>query len=205
MLREAVSLQPDGVHANRKLGALLSRNDRAEKAEPLLRKAYKLAPEDVGATLGLAECLLELGAEHLSDAERLFRSIIDKYPNHPISGQAKAGLTRLAHKNLRDNVPGGLRMDAVMYMSTALRRFSEMEKSRVGQITMEFARMGESGLKINNPDFRYQLDTLEGDFSGLELLCMMHVGLQQFQPGADSGSGLEKEYEAAVEMFGGSS
>ena len=201
MLRESVSLQPDDVHANRNLGALLSRNDRAEKAEPLLRTAYKLAPEDVGATLGLAECLLELGSE----AERLFRSIIDKYPNHPISGQAKAGLTRLAHKNLRDNVPGGLRMDAVMYMSTALRRFSEMEKSTVGQITMEIARMGESGLKINNPDFRYQLDTLEGDFSGLELLCMMHVGLQQFQPGADSGSGLEKEYEAAVEMFGGSS
>lgn len=91
-----------------------------------------------------------------------------------------------------------------MYMSTSLRRFSEMEKSKVGQITMEIARKGESGLKINDPDYRYQLESLDGDFSGLELLCMMHVGLQQFQPGADSGSGLEKEYEAAVEMFGAS-
>lgn len=63
-----VSLQPDDVHANRNLGALLSRNDRAEEAEPLLRKAHKLAPEDVGSTLGLAECLLELGPEHLSEA-----------------------------------------------------------------------------------------------------------------------------------------
>ena len=205
VLHGAVSLQPDDVHASRNLGALLARNNRAEEAEPLLRRAHKLAPDDVGATLGLAECLLELGPEHLSEAESLFRSIIEKYPNHPISEQAKAGLTRLAHKNLRSNVPGGLRMDAVMYMSNALRRFSEMEKSRVGQITMEIARKGESGLKINDPGYRYELESLDGDFSGLELLCLMHVGLQQFQPGADSGSGLEKEYAAAVEMFSGTS
>ena len=201
-LREAVSRNSEDVHANRNLGALLARNGRAEEALPLLKKARTLAPEDDGSTLGLAECLLKLGPEHFAEAEALFRSIVDKYPNHPISDQAKAGLTRLAQQNLHNKVPGGLRMDAVMYMANALRRFSEMDVPKIGQITMEVARKGETGLKINDPDFRYQLESMDGDFSGLELLCMMHVGLQKLQPGAESGSGLDKEYEAAVEMFG---
>lgn len=202
VLRDAASGQPEDLHANRNLGALLARTGRADEALPLLQKAHKLAPEDVGATLGLAECLLELGPDYFSEAETLFRSIINKHPNHPVSEQAKAGLTRLAHLNLRNQVPGGVRMDAVMYMANALRRFSEMDVPKIGQITMEIARKGETGLKINEPNFRYQLESLDGDFSGLELLCMMHVGLQKLQPGADSGSGLEKEYEAAVDMFG---
>lgn len=67
---------------------------------------------------------------------------------------------------------------------------------------LEIARLGESGLKINEPDVRYSLDNLDGDFSGLELLCMMHVGFQQLQPGGDCGSGLDQEYELALEMSG---
>ena len=31
----------------------------------------------------------------------------------------------------------------------------------------------------------------------------MHVGFQQLQPGGDCGSGLDQEYEMALEMFGG--
>jgi len=46
------------------------------------------------------------------------------------------------------------------------------------------------------------LDHLDGDFSGLQLLCYMHVGLKQFDPRANTGSGLDREYEMAKRMVG---
>ena len=183
VFREVLAREPAHPHANRNLGALLARSNRAEEALPLFRKALKSLPDDMGTTLGLADCLVELGGDGLSEAEKLYRSLLEKYPGHPITEQAKAGLTRVAHENLRANVPGGARMDAVMYMHSAMRRFADMERQAVGHVVIEIARLGESGLKINEPEVRYSLDSLEGDFSGLELLCLMHVGFQQLQPG----------------------
>ena len=43
---------------------------------------------------------------------------------------------------------------------------------------------------------------MEGDFSGLHLLCLMHVGFRMFDPEADAGTGLDREYEMAVAMQG---
>ena len=200
--REVLEREPSNPHANRNLGALLSRSGRAEEALPLFRQAVKSLPEDLGANLGLADCLVEIGGENLSEAEALYRSLLDKYANHPVAEQIKAGLTRVAHGNLRARVPSGVRMDAVMYMNSAMRRFAEMDRQAIGRIVLEIARLGESGLKINEPEVRYTLDSLDGDFSGLELLCLMHVGFQQLQPGGDCGSGLDQEYELALEMFG---
>ena len=78
-----------------------------------------------------------------------------------------------------------------------------MPKERIGKITMEIANLGRGGLKINEPEARYHLENMEGDFSGLHLLCLMHVGFQMFDPEADAGTGLDREYEAAVSMRGG--
>ncbi|MGB8143908.1 MAG: hypothetical protein WCF05_01820 [Chromatiaceae bacterium] len=43
----------------------------------------------------------------------------------------------------------------------------------------------------------------EGDFSGLHLLCLMHAGIRLLDPQADTGTGLDKEYDLAVGMRGG--
>jgi len=66
----------------------------------------------------------------------------------------------------------------------------------------EIARLGETGLEINNPLKRYSLTNLDGDFSGLQLLCYMHVGMALFDPKVDCGSGLQREYEIARGMTG---
>ena len=63
--------------------------------------AVKTLLEDPGANLGLADCLVEIGGEHLSRAEALYRTLLGKYANHPVAEQIKAGLTRVAHGNLR--------------------------------------------------------------------------------------------------------
>lgn len=46
------------------------------------------------------------------------------------------------------------------------------------------------------------MKTLPGDFSGLQLVSMMHVGVRLFDPNADPGTGLDREYEIAAGLRG---
>ncbi len=90
---------------------------------------------------------------------------------------------------------GGLRMDAVMYMTGAFETFEKLNQQ-------EIANLGQSGLPTNDPDKRYSLESLDGDFSGLQLLSIMHVGLKSIDPSLDTQSGLDAEYDAARKMAG---
>ena len=87
-------------------------------------------------------------------------------------------------------------------MLAAFRLFDTLPREKVGNAVLEIARLGEQGLAINDPSRRYVLKNLEGDFSGLQLLCYMHVGIKRFDPAAVTGSGLDKEYDVAREMAG---
>jgi hypothetical protein len=50
---------------------------------------------------------------------------------------------------------------------------------------------------------RYSLESLPGkDFSGLQLLCLMHAGVKHFDPRQNPGSGLDREYETAKALVG---
>lgn len=75
---------------------------------------------------------------------------------------------------MKRKTDGGLRMDAVMYMTGAFETFEKMDKQQLATTVFEIAKLGESGLSINDPDKRYSLKSLTGDFSGLQLLSMMH-------------------------------
>jgi hypothetical protein len=57
-------------------------------------------------------------------------------------------------------------------------------------------------LRINDPDTRYTLSSMPGEFSALNLLCLMHAGVRSFDPNAGTGTGLEKEYAVAKAMRG---
>ena len=89
-----------------------------------------------------------------------------------------------------------------MYMRGAIEMFAKMPRQRVGEIVMEIAQLGQSGLSINEPERRYTLKRLPGDYSGLQLVSMMHVGLRMFDPEIDPGTGLGREYEIALSTGG---
>ena len=91
-----------------------------------------------------------------------------------------------------------------MYMQGAMDIFADLPRDQVGQTVMEIARLGQSGLAINDPDRRYSLKSLPGDYSGLHLICLMHVGFRLFDPITDPGTGLQREYELALAMRGAS-
>ena len=70
----------------------------------------------------------------------------------------------------------------------------------VGQVVMEIARLGQNRLQINKPGVRYALKTLPGEFSGLQLVSIMHVGIRQLDAKADPCTGLDREHETAIAM-----
>lgn len=141
-----------------------------------------------------------LGPSHVKEAAEQYKAVLKRFPEHQAGEMAEEALTRIGQEEMRAAVDGGLRMDAVMYMQAAQDRFAKLDQAKVGQIVMEIALLGRNGLEINKPAVRYTLQNLEGEFSGLALLAYMHVGFRMFDAKGDAGTGLDREYEAAVKM-----
>lgn len=198
--RKALAIEPDNVYAMRSLGALAARAGYDYEAERLLREALTLAPEDFYVRINLAK-LLELSDDAYAtvESDRLYKDILAEDPAHAVAEEARKGLTRIAASTVRSKAVGSLRMDVVFYMIDAIKRFKDVNVSVIGQITVEIAMLGRSGLDTNDPDKRYELKLLPGEnFSGLELLSIMHVGVRQFDKTADTASGLDRENDTAV-------
>ena len=68
---------------------------------------------------------------------------------------------------------------------------------------MELAALGQKGMPVNDPTQTFRLRSLAGEFTALQVLCLMHVGIKQIDPGQGSGFDIDKEYETAVAMHGG--
>lgn len=203
-LRKAISLDPANGWANRNLGAQLMAGGNALDALPHMREALHQLPDDPQSMFGLAECLVMTGdSNHLEEADGLYNAIIRRFPDHPVAELCREGRTKIAHRNLKENVAGGIRMDVVMYIADALKLFKGMDRMKVGELTMEIAMLGRSGLDINNPDRKYQLKQLPGDFTGLHLLAIMHAGIRQFDKSVDTGADFDKELEIAKSMMSG--
>lgn len=200
-LRKAIALNPGSGFAHRNLGAVLLATKRAAEAVPHFREAAHQLPDEPGALYGLAQGLFETGDAGLQkERGQLLRQIIARFPDHPVAEMARADQTRQAHEVLRSRTTG-LRMDVVTYIVDALRRFAAMSRQDVGQMTLEIATLGQSGLEINDPGRRYQIKAAPGEeFTGLQLLAMMHVGVRQFQKDADSGADFDAEYAMALSM-----
>ena len=168
----------------------------------MFRQAVSLSPDDPGAQLGLAQCLDQLGGDHRKESDKVYDEIVRRFADHPVAEIAKKARNRIANEQLHDTVDGDVRMDAVFYMQGAMDDFAKKSQQEIGQIVMEIALLGQGGLQINKPDKRYSLKNLPGDFSGLQLVSIMHTGLRLLDPKADTGTGLDREYELAMSMHG---
>jgi len=70
--------------------------------------------------------------------------------------------------------------------------------SEIQTIGVEIAILGQRGLDINNPDQKYSLRSLPGQFSGLHLCSIMYAAFKQFAPDEDVGIDFSIEYGAAI-------
>ncbi|MCX7177070.1 MAG: tetratricopeptide repeat protein [Proteobacteria bacterium] len=197
VLKAAAKIQPDNALIKQNLAATLARAGKYVEALPFFRQAVSISPNP-GTMMGLAQCLDSAG--HKKEALKAYKELVKRFPDSPFTEQAIAILNRAGQADLRKVVDDGYRPDAVEYMIAAMKRFAELQREQVGRAVMEIGQLGQTGLEINNPSKRYSLTNLDGDFSGLQLLCYMHVGMALFAPGVDCGSGLQREYEIAKGM-----
>ena len=89
-------------------------------------------------------------------------------------------------------------MDAVMYITYAIKILTKEGATRRQQIALEIALKGQSGLDINDPEPKYTLKTLPGKSSGLHLFSIMYAAFRQIDPSMDAGIDPSAEYQTAA-------
>ncbi len=201
VLERAVELDPHNPYAVRTLGTLQVMTGDHARAIKTLREAMTLAPDDPIILLTLGQTLLAEDPEgHRAEADRLLIRVLELSPHGEIAEKAKDARRSIANRQFHDEAITELRHDALFYCLGALERFEGMSQAELGPIVMEMATLGESGLNGNDPEQSYTLKLTPGEFSGLQIVCMMHVGLKKFDPKMGSGMDLDKEYEAALAL-----
>jgi hypothetical protein len=88
-----------------------------------------------------------------------------------------------------------------MYCLSALEHFADLPDEEVRKIAFEIGMLGEKGLEINEPAQQYQLRSMPGKFSGLQMVCIMYVGFKRVAPELTPSFDLSNEYAAALAMF----
>lgn len=201
-LRNAVRLDPANSYAHRNLGAIIATLGGYREAVPHLREAVRLAPDDQQAVYGLATALHKLDDEALlKEADDLYQRAIDIDPASQVAEMSRRARSDMAQESFREGVGGTPRMDAVMYCLDALEKFDAMTPEQVQAVTLEIALLGRQGLDTNDSSPKYSLNSLPGNFTGLQLVSIMYVGFQHIAPGRDVGFDLSKEYETARQLF----
>jgi Flp pilus assembly protein TadD len=201
VLRQAVTRAPQNPWAQRNLGACLLQTGQVKEAEACLRQAVRLNPADQQAILGLAQAL-EAGGS-MEEVDGLYIKVIDLDGRTPAADVAREARSKLAQSSFRQRRLGGIRPDAVMYLLGALQRFEKMSREQVQKIAFEISIMGQRGLDTNDSSQQYRLQSLPGQYSGLNMGCLMYVGFQMIAPDLSIGFDLSKEYDIAKSMHAG--
>ncbi len=93
-------------------------------------------------------------------------------------------------------------MASTMYLLAALERFEKLPAAKVKQIALEIAVLGMSGLDYASSEKKYRLNALPGEeFSGLEVMCLMHAGFRQVEPDMNTGLDLEEPFSTAKKLY----
>jgi tetratricopeptide (TPR) repeat protein len=127
-LEKAVVLAPRNPFALRALGQLLLKKDNVPAALPHLRAAATVAPDDPINPFTYAQCLLAIeGESHETEAGELFKRALRLAPVGELAEKIKSQQRRLAGLVMRSNAQGLPRMDAVMYLSSALEAYRALD------------------------------------------------------------------------------
>ena len=196
-LTRSIELDPENGYGHLNLGGLLMRSD-PQAGMQHLEKAAKLLPRNTAALLNWGMALLENG--QTTEADAAMERTIATSPLSEHAEKARTIRTRIAQEAMRGRTKGALRPDAAMYCLSALRLFAE-SPDKLQPVTFEITLLGRQGLDMNDPTPKYTLKTLPGQFSGLQLVSYLYVGMKKLAPDADPGIDLAREYEQAQALL----
>lgn len=194
--RNALEIQPDNSYALRNLGGLLAKKKDYEGAIEFLIKSLMKHPDDMRTTYGLG--LAYFHTKKLNEADEQFKIVISNSNDNYLIDLAKDFRRNIAELNLKSD---GLRTDAMFYCLGAMEYFKDMPVQDIQKIAFEIGMKGQSGLSVNNPSKKYTLKTMQGEFTGLQLVCYMFVGFKSFAPEQDIGMDFSEEYRMAKQFF----
>ncbi len=193
----ALKIDPKNSYALRNLGGLHGKTGDDATAVSELEQAYAINPSDPRTVYGLGHTYEQL--KDNDKADRYYKEVLNLDAPTEIKGLAREGLRRISLATFKSKGP---RMDAVFYMVSALKLFKDKSDAEMKRIAFEIAMKGRSGFEVNDPDKRYTLSSLQGEFSGLQMVCYMYVGFKRIGPSQDIGFDLSQEYATALQMFG---
>lgn len=193
---DALKINPRNSFALRNLGGLFGRIGDLEKSLYYFEKAYEINSLDPNTLYGLGYAYEQM--KDYEKADNYYEEVLklDDPPN--LRNLAKDGLRRIAVSHFKSK---GFRMDAVFYLLDALKLFEQKTESEVRNIAFEIGLKGQGGLDINNPEKKYSLNRLEGEFTGLQLICYMYAGFKKIDSSLDVGVDLSDEYSTALKLF----
>ncbi len=193
--RRSLGLDPENGHTLRNLGALMGGKDPQE-ALPYLKRAAKLLPSDQSAQYMYGKCLMDIGSP--ADSETVLKKAIALNEYSEIADLCREARIKIARRNLKAAVPRGLRIDVIVYCLAALETFKAVGRERTRAVAYEIASLGSGGLNIKDRTSRFRLLSLPGEFSALQLIVYMYVGLKKVAPRTDAGIDFSKEYAFAL-------
>lgn len=192
---QALKIEPDNPYAHRNIGGLYGKENDHENAILHFKEALKVTPRDPNITYGLGLSYFNIG--EISKADQYLRETIEIEPTSSLAELAKDLLREIAEISLKEK---GFRGDAMFYCIHALNLFEKVGSSETQKIAFEIALKGREGLDINNPEKKYTLDSLEGTFTGLQLVSYMYVGFKLIAAHKDIGIDLSEEYKMALKL-----
>lgn len=201
--KKAVEINPNNGYAHRNFGAFLIKLNQLDDAIDHLKRALQIMPDDPQTIFGLSTAFQSIGTNEADEqADALLERFILENPDSPMVNQAKNDRTAFAHKRMKAQSVFGFRPDVVMYIADALEIFERVGPKKRRDIAVEIAILGSKGLDINNPQKKYQLKSLSGYFSGIQLLSIMYAALREIDLSLPTGVDFSKEYEAALKLSG---
>jgi tetratricopeptide (TPR) repeat protein len=230
-LVQASSLKPGHVKANTAVGLVFARKGEFKQALEYFDWSLRLDPLDLEALRCRGGVLAELSRydeaieqwERMGEkgeqsievqfslgqiysrrgdfvkAERYYKRVLRFPGDSTLHEAARIGLTKIAEATLR--FAGDLRMDVVMYCLSALQRFNEMGRKKLHVVLLEIALVGRAGLDVNDPSRKYHLQSMEGSFTGLQLVAYLFTGFKVIGESMDVGMDLSREYETARQLW----
>lgn len=192
---DALKMDPDNPYAHRNIGGLYGKENDHEKAIKHLEQALRINPNDPTSIYGLGLSYFNMG--NLEKADQYLRDTIEIGPTSSLAELAKDLLREIAEISLKEK---GFRTDAMFYCLHALNLFEKMGPAETRKIAFEIGMKGRQGLDINTPEKKYTLDSLEGTFTGLQLVSFMYVGFKMIAPEKDIGMDLKEEYKMALKL-----
>lgn len=194
--RKSIAIEPKNSWALKNLGVCLTNQRRFAEAQVELRRCLELTPEDIGVLVSFGQCSHYLG--DMTGAKESFEQAIALGGPEHLQSIARDYLAKYKQDAERSG-DDDFNPIAYQYMIEAMERLSGMDSESKRALVIELVLMAAKGIAINDLQTKHKLRTLDGEFNGMYLACLMYAAVQEVTPGQDIGIDFSLEYQKAKE------